>query len=191
MSAHVLRLLLEGGHVDRWSIGHALLLAEQAQCSVVEKLVTEHLATLEEVSLSFTAEGPLADPTWRPDSRCLALLPPLLSARLLAFPFRERGGVVEVSTLSAYDPHVRSEFEYHLRRPIKLYRASVQALLAAAGSSFELDEVSATLPPVDESHGIIPLVRKSVSGRPRARIPTSPGLGAVTSADTRLVRDDE
>lgn len=146
----------------------------------------------QDVAECFERDGDAADLSWRPDPRLLMDLPPGICDRYLAFPFRERAGKVEVATVSPLEDATRREFELHLRRPVVLYRGSVQALLAAAGASVDLNALNFHLsqPPPAVDAAALPLVRKSTQRPPpRQRTPTSPGMGR-TGSSTSPTRAD-
>jgi hypothetical protein len=153
--------------------------------SLVEALVSSDVRHAYTIARCFMADGEKADTSWRPDPRLLLDLPPGLCERLLAFPFRERAGAVEVATLSPFERTVSEEFTFHLRRPVALFRGNLQALLAAAGTPVDLGVLTHSLsePPPRVDASPIPLVRKSNrKAEPRPRTRTSPGIGDDGSA---------
>lgn len=153
--------------------------------SLVEALVFSDVRHAYTIARCFMGDGEKADTSWRPDPRLLLDLPPGLCERLLAFPFRERAGAVEVATLTPLERTVSEEFTFHLRRPVALFRGNLQALLAAAGTPVDLGVLTHSLsePPPRADASPIPLVRKSKRKvEPKRRTRTSPGIGEEGSA---------
>jgi len=94
----------------------------------------------------------------RPEKTLIGTLPPGLCVRLGAVPVHRdaRSGRVDVAVLDPFDPHVRSELEFHLETPVRLLRAPDQTLLAA------LREIG---DPTSPSGPPLPLVRKAPEDR--------------------------
>jgi len=94
----------------------------------------------------------------RPEKSLIGALPPGLCVRLGAVPVHRdaRSGRVDVAVLDPFDPHLRSELEFHLEAPVRLLRASDATLLAALR---ELGE------PTSPSGPPLPLVRKAPDDR--------------------------
>lgn len=180
MSLYLYQRLLAEGSLSRGSLLAAITLSVTRRASFVEALIVEDLRHARAVMDCFREDGEKADPAWRPAPRLLLDLPPGICEAYLAFPFRERAGAIEVATISPLDVQVREEFQAHLVRPVALFRASLQGLLAAAGAPVDLGALSHCLsePPLGED-GPLPLVRKSRNvPKSRERMRTAPGIGS-------------
>ena len=180
MSVFLFQRLLSTGLLSRGLLLDALLRSIRNKSALVEELIRLDVGYASIVAQAVARDGEAADEAWRPDSRLLMDLPPGICERLLSFPYRERGGRVEVVTVSPEDTVVTVEFEEHLRRGVSLFRGSLQALLAAAGAPVDLGALSRHLHPSMHApeDAPIPLVRKSQGReRYRERTPTAPGLG--------------
>lgn len=181
MSQFLYQSLLRGGLLSQPLLSQALVSASRHKTSLVEELVKLDPGYAPMVAQAVREHGEPADEFWRPDSRLLMELPPGTCERLLAFPFRERAGRVEVATVSPLEDWIRREFEAHLTRGVTLFRGSIQALLAAAGAPVDLNalsrQVSPSAPAPEDAP--IPLIRKSqAKDKGRERMPTARGIGA-------------
>jgi hypothetical protein len=185
VSVYLYKRLQSHGVLSRSVLLEGLALSMRRRSSLVEALVSADVRNARPIMSCFGRDGEKADRAWRPDPRLLLDLPPGICERFLGFPFRERAGAVEVATLSPLDLGLKDEFEQHLGRPIALFRASLQALLAAAGAPVDLEALTHSLsePPPRAGTSPIPLVRKS-SRKPkmRDRTRTSPGIGEQASS---------
>jgi hypothetical protein len=185
VSVYLVQRLISEGTLSEPTLLEALVQSEHQGCSVIESLVSSDLRHAYTVARCFVGDGEKADNAWRPDPRLVLDLPPGICERMLAFPFRERAGSVEVATVTPLDKRVQEEFTFHLRRPVALFRANLQALLAAAGAPIDLGVLTHSLsePPPRPEASPIPLVRKlSRHPEPRPRTRTSPGIGEQESA---------
>lgn len=187
MSVYLIKRLLAEGTFQAPLLVRAQKRAFEANTSLVEALVSVDVRHAYTIARCFLGDGEKADTSWRPDPRLLLDLPPGLCERLLAFPFRERAGAVEIATLSPLERTVSEEFTFHLRRPVALFRGNLQALLAAAGTPVDLGVLTHSLsePPPRVDASPIPLIRKSNrSPGPRPRTRTSPGIGEESGVST-------
>lgn len=185
VSVYLVQRLISEGTLSAPTLFEALVQSERQGCSLVESLVSSDVRHAYTVARCFVSDGEKADNAWRPDPRLVLDLPPGICERMLAFPFRERAGSVEVATVTPLDKRVEEEFTFHLRRPVALFRANLQALLAAAGAPVDLSVLTHSLsePPPRPEASPIPLVRKlSRHPEPRPRTRTSPGIGEQESA---------
>lgn len=180
VSVYLVKRLLAEGTLSAPILIQALEQAVYRSCSLVESLVASDVRFAYPIARCFVEDGDRADTSWRPDPRLILDLPPGLCERLLAFPFRERAGAVEVASVTPLERSVHEEFTFHLRRPVALFRGNLQALLAAAGAPVDLGSLTHSLsePPPRVDISPIPLVRKSSkkTGQ-RERTRTSPGIG--------------
>ncbi len=185
MSVYLLQRLLAEGSLAAPVLIQAFERGIAGHCSMIEALVTSDVRFAYPVARCFTKDGEKADASWRPDPRLILDLPPGLCERLLAFPYRERAGAVEVASVSPLERSVHEELTFHLRRPVALFRGNLQALLAAAGAAVDLGVLTHSLsePPPRVEASPIPLVRKSnKKPGPRPRTRTSPGIGEEGSS---------
>ncbi len=180
MSVYLIQRLLQEGSISAPILIQALERSVVRGCSLVESLVASDVRYAHPVARCFADDGERADPSWRPDPRLILDLPPGLCESLLAFPFRERAGAVEVASVTPLERSVHEEFTFHLRRPVVLLRGNLQALLAAGGAPVDLGALDHSLsePPPQVDASPFPLVRKSnkKTGH-RERTRTSPGIG--------------
>lgn len=180
MSVYLFHKLSTNELIPRTSLVRALGRSLVRRTSLAESLVALDLAYAAVISQVAHESGPAADESWKPDRYLLAELPPGICEQYLAFPFRERGGNVEIATVCPADQWIKREFEQHLGRSVVLYRATLQALLAAARAPIDLSSLArfASQPPPPPEESALPLVRKAQgSGRARKRTSTSPGIG--------------
>ncbi len=167
---------------------HALGSSLVQRTSLCEALVALDVHLAQAISDAVADLGPAADEGWKPDRHLLMDLPPGICEHYLAFPFRERAGKVEFATICAVDDAVRLEFEAHLARPVVLFRAHLQGLLAAANAPIDLAALGKVLsePPLPADGMALPLLRKNRGRSPqRQRIPTSPGMGRQAKSGQR------
>jgi Type II secretion system (T2SS), protein E, N-terminal domain len=177
------RLIHDAGMNPRL-LAEAFAEAERRRCSFLEMLILRDIELAEVIAECFGSDGAAADPSWRLDSALMRELPPTMPERLLAFPFRERAGSIEVVTVTPLDPGLRVELETHLRSPLRLYRGSLQALLAAGGARVDWNAISLrSRPPPMGGQAPLPLVRRGRQ-RERERVRTSPGLGGGKSSQS-------
>lgn len=186
MTAFLYHRLSLTGLVTRETLVRALGRSLVRRTSLTEALLTLDLAHARAISDAVAGLGPATDDAWRPDRRLIRDLPPGICEHYLTFPFRERAGRVELATVCGLDEAICREFAQHLGRPVALYRARLQGLLAAANVPIDLNALSRFLsqpPPPPSSEGVtLPLTRKPSrkSGR-GPRVPTSPGMGRQAS----------
>lgn len=187
MTAFLYHRLARSGLVPRETLVRALGRSLVRRTSLCEALIALDVVHARSISEVLSKLGPSADEGWRPDPGLLADLPPGMCEQYLTFPFRERGFGVELSTLCPLDETVQREFEWHLKRPVTLYRARLQALLAAANAPVDLEALARFLsqPPPSSDGAPLPLLRKNqrTGAKKRARVPTSPGLGGNDPED--------
>lgn len=180
MTAFLYQRLASSGLIPRDTLVRALGRSLVRRTSLCEALIGLDVAYARALSQVISRQGPSADEGWRPDPRLVAALPPGMCEQYLTFPVRERGFDVELVTLCPTDGAVAREFESRLERTVVLYRARLQALLAAANAPVDLYALSQFLsqPPPPETAIALPLLRKHQQRRRRKqRVPTSPGLG--------------
>ncbi len=188
MTAFLYHRLALLGTIPRETLVRALGRSLVRHTSLCEALIALDVSLARSVSNAVADLGPAADEGWKPDRHLLMDLPPGICEHYLAFPFRERSGKVELATICAVDEAVRLEFEAHLGRPVVLYRARLQALLAAAKAPIDLDALGRFLsqPPPPPDGMALPLLRKNTGRSPqRQRVPTSPGLGRKAKSGAR------
>ncbi len=180
MTAFLYQRLSVMGLIPRETLVRALGRSFVRRTSLCEALVALDVSHARSIAAAVAGLGPVADEGWRPDRHLLMDLPPGISEQYLAFPYRERAGKIELATVCAVDDAVRLEFEVHLGRPVVLFRARLQALLAAANAPIDLDSLAQFLsqPPPPADGVALPLLKKhQKKAEQRRRIPTSPGLG--------------
>lgn len=193
MTAFLYQRLACSGLIPRDTLVRALSRCLVRQTSLCEALIGLDVVYARAISLVIARQGPTADEGWRPDPRLVTQLPPGMCEQYLTFPFRERGFDIELVTLCPSDRAVAREFEMHLGRSVVLYRARLQALLAAANAPVDLNALARFLsqPPPPDTAMALPLLRKHQKRRRRKhRVPTSPGLGSQQDQDATAEHPD-
>jgi len=193
VTAFLYQRLSCSGLIPRDTLVRALGRSLVRQTSLCEALVGLDVSHARAISLVLARQGAAADEGWRPDPRLVAQLPPGMCEQYLTFPFRERGFDIELATLCPFDDALAREFEVHLGRSVVLYRARLQALLAAANAPVDLHALARFLsqPPPADTALALPLLRKHQQRRRRKhRVPTSPGLGTHEDQDAGVEQVD-
>jgi len=150
-------MLLRAG-VDASDVERALAVAVERRTTLSRLLVDERSGLVVFLERELARGDFPSIEMIRPERSLIERLPPGLCIRLGAVPVHRdtRSGRVDVAVLEPFDPHLRTELEFHLEAPVRLLHAPDETLVAALR---ELGE------PTSPSGPPMPLVRKAPEGR--------------------------
>jgi hypothetical protein len=206
VTVELARRLIDSG-VPSADIEAALLLALERGLPLHEAIAEHAPELLAVVEQQLTREDLPGVYTVRPAPELCSGLPSGMCQRLMAVPIHrdQRSGRVDVAAVDALDPHIGSEFSFHLGAPVRVLSAPREAVVSALDNlakAFRRSQVPrprSSLPPARgrepgvRSDAPIPLVRRSMlppadlqvrraSQRPPAEAPvrrgTKPGVGS-------------
>lgn len=161
----------------RGDVAFASVLAEQSP--VLAQLLERELARLSTPSIL----------TVRAAAELCQRLPEGLCTRLLAIPVRQdaRTGTVDVAAVDPLDPHVASEFVFHLGTPVRVVRAPLWEVTSAV-ELFDRRPVSprARLDHDERTPAFgTPVERPSSTPPPRQRVSSGPPEPRVEAGDSQ------
>lgn len=132
MSVELARRLLTWGAAPA-EVEAALLEVAGRGISLVTAVADHNPALLEQMERELGSLDLPSIEMVRASPDIVAELPPGLCERLVAVPVHRdpKSGRVDVAAADAFDPHVPSEFSYHLSAPVRVLRARYSALQLA------------------------------------------------------------
>lgn len=129
MSVEIVRLLLGAG-VSESELDAALADSHSRGKSLVKVLADTRVELFESLERELTRRDVPSIEIVRPAQEHIGRLPPNLCERLSAVPVRQdpRTGRIDVAALDPVDPHLVSEFEFHLGAKVRVLRARPELL---------------------------------------------------------------
>lgn len=130
MARDVARSLLHDDAADRRALGAAIARSVNTGVPLLEALLASGAAPPEIVARHLARTATPFLRTVAPARELVARLPLGLCERLLAVPVRLDAitGTVDVAVADANDPHPAEEIGFHLRAPVRVLRATLEAV---------------------------------------------------------------